>query len=233
MLFLSLLCVDTPYILFFISKYVLSKVNYFTLLSYLIVRITKFPVMNIFQFNTNIPWISIWIFNYVQLLIFSNLKLCMYREISLLIIVSCRREGRYRAVRGMSVTVHSMSLLSLFAVILRCCAPQPPRAFRFLRDRYTQGDLDRTDAMAQNGSAGIINHGLNGSFKCILYLTQPMVLYRIANERIFVPCYLPSCAGSAPALWIHVNIIIVLTLSVSYLDTSGNVTAWNIQLFII
>lgn len=80
-------------------------------------------------------------------------------EISSLIMVFCEEEGRYRVVRGMSVTVHSMSLLSLFAVILRCCAPQPPRAFRFLRDRYTQRGLDRTDAMAQNGSAGIINQG--------------------------------------------------------------------------
>lgn len=82
------------------------------------------------------------------------------------------------------MTVYRLSLLSLFATILRGCAPQLPRCFRFLHDRYTQGDLDRTDAMAQNGSAGIINHGLNGSFKCILYLTQPMVLYRIADERI-------------------------------------------------
>lgn len=28
----------------------------------------------------------------------------------------------------------------------------------FARSVRTQGDLDRTDAMAQNGSAGIINH---------------------------------------------------------------------------
>lgn len=127
------------------------------------------------------------------------------------------------------MTVQSMSLFSpvffFLPVILRCCAPQPPRAFRFLRDRYTQGDLDRTDAMAQNGSAGIINHGLNGSFKCILYLTQPMVLYRIAGERISPPCYSPSYADSARVPRIHVNIIIVSTLSGSYLNTSGDVIA--------
>ena len=155
--------------------------------------------------------------------------------LSLIMGFFCKEEGRYRVVRGMPVTVHSMSLLSLFAVILRCCAPQPPRAFRFLRDRYTQRGLDRTDAMAQNGSAGIINQGLNGSFKCILYLTQPMVLHRIADERIFVPCYLPSYAGSVPGPRIRVNIIIVLTLSSSYLDTSGDVTVHvqGMQLFII
>lgn len=70
-----------------------------------------------------------------------------------------REEGASQ--RRRPVTMQSeMRFLSLFAArFASVLTDRPPRPFRFLLDRVrTQGDLDRTDAMAQNGSAGIINH---------------------------------------------------------------------------